>query len=213
MFDFSILVTALIAIIIFFFTLYINLKTEIEDLSDSLIINDEKHLKIVNRKRKLQFLIFITIFLVIFIILLYALPDIITIFKKIDLINLIQITFCDVGNFLLRFVPFEKGFFSNSNFTCSYITETILVCVVIVIIREYLEIIFIPTFVFIFIWINYFVSLFLTNCIINNFIFLSIVFNLFFYIVIPFILLVIYIVIDDRRNNKKMHQKKYIDSI
>ncbi len=208
MFDFSILITVLIAILIFYFTLYITLKKEIGDLSSSQAKSSENQSKIDNRKSKLKFLNIITIALVIIVVLLYLFPYIVTMLKKFDLTDFHPITFSDIGNFLTKLVPFKKGFFSDFNFTFSYITEIVagiisyVLFLWLLISQEDLEcnallIILSLISFYMLIWVNNYVSLFLTHCIIHSFIFLSIVFNLCLYIVIFIILCLIYFLIDE----------------
>lgn len=206
MFDFSILISIIIAILIFYFTLYINLNKEIGDLSSASKNSRENYLKINNRKRKLKLLNIITLVLVVLIILLYFFPNIIIIFQNIDLTNLNPITFSDIKDFMIKLIPFKKGFFSNKNFKLSYITESILSTILIIIFSKFLyfirlkkgAIIFFSIIsAYIFIWINKFVSQFLVYCILHCFPFLSITFNLLVYTIIPLtIILSIYICID-----------------
>lgn len=204
MFDFSILITVIIAILIFYFTLFINLNKEIGDLTSTSNNPTENYLKINNRIRKLRFLNIITLLLIIIVILLFALPNILTL---IDLSNFEPISFSDIGNFLLKLFPFKKGFFSNKNFKFSYITEIALsfitVTIILSILYEFfynkvLNVISLIILTFSFIWINNFVSLFLTHCIIHCFPFLSLIFNLLIYALILFVILIFLSAIDDR---------------
>ena len=206
MFELSILITILFSILIFYFTLYITLKKEIEDISSSIKNSTKDDLKIKNRKKFLTLLKIVTIFLIIFAILLYFLPDIFIYFQKINLKNYKPNTFYHIGNFFSKLVPFKKGFFSNSNFMFSYITEIVLSLILIVIIIFFFYIIcenialtIISTIVLIFgfIWINNFVSLFLSYCITHCFPFFSILFNLFAYIAIPTIIISLVIELTD----------------
>lgn len=202
MFDFSILISALIAICIFYFTLYITLKKEIGDLTSSSNKPSENYLKINNRKNKLKILNIITIFLIFSVITLYLLPNIVTEFKEMNLTSFSPITFSDIGNFLMKLVPFKKSYFSNFNFTFSYITEMLLsITVTIFLFKDFnvkSNLILIIS-IFALIWINNFISLFLSQCIVKCFVFISIIFNLFLYIVVPFIIIVINMTIDDVR--------------
>lgn len=111
MFDFSVLIAIEIAILVFYFASYIQLKKELDDLLNLSTNSSENYLKINNRKNKLKFLNIVAIFLVLFILILYFLPNIITGIKKIDIPDFHPISFSDVGNFLLKFVPFKEGFF------------------------------------------------------------------------------------------------------
>lgn len=208
MFDFSILISILFTICVFYFTLYITLKKEIGDLTSSSDKSSENYLKINNRKNKLKILNIITIILIISITILYIFPIIVTKFKELNLINSSLRIFSDIGDFLIKLVPFKKGVFSNFNFTFSYITETILSIIVIIIFLfvNYVEnrtkyvSLFLLISIYTFIWVNYFVSLFLSQCIIKSFILISIIFNLFVYIVTPSTIALICILIKETKN-------------
>lgn len=205
MFDFSIFITLLVSVLIFYFTIFFNLKKEIDDLTNSTSQKSKENaLKIHNRKRKLFLLNIITVVLFLLIIFLYSLP---TLFDALNSIE--PIDFSYIANFFSKFLPFKKGFFSNANFKFSYITGIVLSIIVVCIIGIWLqffviepdcfseyafEIILLIILSIGLIWINNYISAFLSYCIIHCFEFLSIILNIVAYVLIG---IIVYTTISD----------------
>lgn len=203
MFDFPILINLLIVIVIFYFTIYFNLKKEIDDYKNtSSMDNKNIKLKIGNRKNKLLLLNFITIILLSITIILYFLPSIVNIFNNNE-----SIGFSNIGIVFSKLFPFRKGFFSDANFKFSFITGLILslivdfiVCVTCIYVFEpkrfagYIPIVIILIILSLgLIWINNYISLFFTYCIIHCFELLSIILNILAYTLIVVLIFYIFV--------------------
>lgn len=200
MFDFSILISLLVSVIIFYFTLFFSLKRELDDLSNTIKKSDEIESKISIRRKSIKLLNILAIIFIIVILLLYNLPSIIISFSNIE-----PISFSEIGQFLLKLVPFKEGFFSDSNFKFSYITEIILSIIVTLLtifvfyilldetkinifIKFMIVVLLLIALMLGFLWLNNYISLFLTYCIIHYFAFLSIVLNIISYVIISLII-------------------------
>lgn len=198
MISFPVLLTLFIPVLILYLDIYINFKKEIDDIKIKGKLSSEDTKRIRNRKNKLIFLSIITITILLIMIALYKLPP-----KFFN--NIKPLAISDL-------FPFKEGFFQNENFAFSYITELILVIItliiwVVVLIDSYdpyfikskdyiLVCIYTLLFVYVTIWINYYISNFLVDCIIRSFAFLSIIFNVISYIVIDLISFFIIYIID-----------------
>lgn len=66
--------------------------------------------------------------MLLFLLVLYLLPQIINGVQNIRLVTL-----SDVRDGLGKLLPFKKGYFDNDNFTFSFITESILAILVLII--------------------------------------------------------------------------------
>lgn len=197
MFDFSVFISLIVPIISIYLPLNISLNKEIKDLLIQPQITEEIRLKICTRKKIKIKLNIITILISLLIVVLFILPNITTVFE-----NFTPLSLSDIGNFLLKLVPFKEGFLSDANYRFSYITGTILAiifmyfcfCTLNDIIdlkcfRDYIRfLIILIIIVYVLLWINYGLSKLLAYCIIHCFEFLSIVINLACYFVLGFIL-------------------------
>lgn len=206
MFDFPILITLIISISIFYFSLYIPIKKELDDLASAGTDKNSKENRIKrnNRKKNLFLLNIITISLYCTIILLYFAPLII---KKLS--GLKPLNLSDVINFILEYLPFKKGFFDNANFQFSYITGIILSIIVIIvfwIVTYKIEepddfsdiciiIIYSLLIAYGLIWLNYFASNILANSIIKYFQFFSIILNIILYLIVAIIIIILFILL------------------
>lgn len=202
MFNFSVLISLLIAILSFYLPTFINLKKEIDDLFNTQKTPAENYIKIRNRKKKIRTLNLITLTIVLIVFICYFSSNILNLLNMINL-NYYIITLSDIGNFFLKLVPFRKGFFSNSYFMFSYITELILSLVLGFFSFLFLlqikhepntcsKILIIFVLEFILLWVNKFISSFFVYCIIHYFYILSLILNLLIYL-FPIILQIIYI--------------------
>lgn len=186
MFNFSILISLIVPIVLFYFSLYFTFKKEIEDFTNASASkkSNEIESKIQNRQRKLFLLNIITIILLLIVLLLYKLPTLINIYE---------------------FLPFKKEVFFDQKFKFSYIFETILSLLNVVIsifgsikythkyspgrtytlaqliMRLILMIIYILLLLFGSAWLNFYISNFLIACIMQSFELLSIIVNIFIY--------------------------------
>lgn len=196
MFDFPIFITIIVSLFVFYFTLYFNFKKEIDDLKFD-IIQDSKiaQLKIHNRKNKIHFLNIITILLLIVVILLYIYPFLSDLFSNFD-----STLLSDITNFFFKIFPFKKGFFADANFKFSFITGLVLSIIIeffIFILSDeivpffFLEIIILIISAISLIWMNNYISIFLSYCVVHCFPFLSIVLNLLIYFIILILLVIL----------------------
>lgn len=196
MFEISVLISLIVSIIIFFFTVYITLKKELDDLESA---SPKDTTKIHTRQKTIKYLKMITLFLLFIVILFFFLPSIIDLINNTLNFDFKPINFSSIGDFLLKLVPFKKGFFSDPNFKFSYITGIVISIIVLGIwFYTLYEVIIIPDFAseyitlivimlllaYGLIWANNFISLFLSYCIIHCFAFFAIVFNLIIYVLI-----------------------------
>lgn len=202
MIDFSALISLLITILIFYFTLLFSLNKEIVDLFNNSENTKENLAKINIRRNILKTLKTITVILIVLLLLLYFLPPHNTISTNTKPISLYNIRLC-----FQKILPFKKGFFSNPHFKFSYITGIILSIFVELVCYGGLESIIMPKFVsehllilgiltilgLALVWISNYISLFLTYCISHCFEFLSIILNIIFFI---FISSIIYFILD-----------------
>lgn len=196
MISFSVLLALLIPLLIFYLDIFIHFKKEIDDIKAKEILSTEDTKRIRNRKDKLMFLSIITVISILVIIVLYILP--VELLNNIKPINIFDL------------FPFKKGFFKNSNFKISYITELIISSLSIIIWFVLIKIgrevsfgndknknIFVILHALLFlyasIWLNYYISNFLVASIIQSFVLLSIIFNIVIYIIIDIIAIFIYL--------------------
>ena len=199
MYDFPILISLLITIIVGYFSILFPLQKAIEDLTITTKsnqkenVNSEISLKLKKYKKLKKILTLIFIVLVSIVILLYSWP----IIQNINIVSLLQKT-----------VPFKEGFFSDRNFTFSYITG--LICSVVVEFiyfnafifnifehNRYKYIITIITLIILafgLIWFNYLFSDILSCSIIHYFELLSIGLNLFVHFLLVINLVIICII-------------------
>lgn len=202
MFEVSVLISLIISLLVFFFTLYITLKKELDDLKNDSDKSSNTQ-KIQTREKAITYLKIVTLVLLFFVLMLYFFPTIINAIIN----NEFRLNLSAYGVFLQNLFPFKKGFFTDIDFTISYVTGIILSISCLVIWYYRLKKALNPTLVFEFtfliillillgyglIWANYYISLFLIYCIVNFFILLSIVFNLIIYTLIcAFISYIIY---------------------
>lgn len=201
MFNFSTLITIIVAVIAIYLPLYFNFKKDIDDLTETSYESKKNKNKIISRKKRLNSLKIITLILILVFIILYKLPSILDVFASINLTNL--------WNFFTSLFPFKKDFFLNSNFKFSYITGIVLSVIIevglfcfihfaILPIKFYeyiFEVILLIIVPYCLIWINKSISSLLKSSIINNFEILSIVINITSYIVIALIILIITFII------------------
>lgn len=98
-------------------------------------------------------------------------------------------------------LPFKKGFFSNGNFKFSYITETVLMVIIVLffigilfldaceVLWNYIVSIIISIIIFVgLVWLNVFLSNTLCSCISNYFIIISLILNIVIYFIIGYLL-------------------------
>ena len=131
--------------------------------------------------------------------------------------------------------PFEKGYFSNKNFAFSYIIESIIMVVIVLIFISYLmhttvhswnnyiifKIISITlsiSFLWVLIWFNNFLSNFLCISISDNFGIISFVFNIVTYLIIGILVALIHSYISNKfdyiyqkRNSNKLKAKETLN--
>lgn len=104
MFEFSIFITLLVSIFIFYFTIYFNLKKELGDLVTNETENKQK---IINREEKIKILNTTTFILLVIIIILYKLPEFKPIINNINPNNILN----HAKEFILKILPFKKKLF------------------------------------------------------------------------------------------------------
>lgn len=203
MFDIEIFLTLLIPVLLAQFATYISFKKEISDLSSSSKHKDpiENYRKIlIRRKIKKNSRVFF-ILLYIFLLILFIWPHIITIIKDtitIDWPNFNTNIFSDIKNFLLKFTPFKNDFSLSFKFKFSYITGIVLsiiiefICSIVLSVLEIRKktskIIIFFLILYGLIWINNFISLFLSEHINIFYVFFSLIINIIVYTILGIIL-------------------------
>lgn len=201
MFNFSTLITLIVAVIVAYLPLYFNFKNDIDDFTETSFESEKNKNKIDNRKKKIKSLNIIYLILILAFIILYKIPSIIETFKSIDLTN--------IGNFFTGLLPFKKGFFENSNFKFSYITELILSIIIEIGLLCFIDAIFIPLefyeyiieticliiVAYCLIWTSTYISTILSSSIISYFEAFSIIINIVIYIIIALIIFFIIFII------------------
>lgn len=184
MFDSGVLVTLLFTIIIFYFTTYLDFAKEIDDLSESMDPNARK-MKI-NRKDKIRKLNTYTVVMALIAVMLYLCK-----YVSIDGFPVKR-----TENFFLKIQPFTKVFMGSFNLKFSFITGIILTLILEILwgifLNKMITPVYLAEYIFIYVcilvmafglvWGDYYLSLFLNQCILHYFPLLSVPVNLFFYI-------------------------------
>lgn len=213
MFELPTLIGFLLPIIIGYISVLFPLKKTIDDLTIAMKsnqndnVNSENSLKLKKHKKSKKILTLIFIALVSIVILLYLWPT-------IQNMNIDGNVFIEILKCLQKIVPFKEGFFSDSNFTFSYITGVIFSVIIEFFVLgalissfdfcfkyQYVLTIIIPIICALgLIWLNNFISLSLSYSIIHNFEVLSIIFNLLIYFLIFILLIIVFTNIAEKLN-------------
>ncbi len=229
MFDFGIYVSGLIAIIVGYLALSIPLRKERNDLdisnATSKSSKEEKQKKKKNINKTIRLVNISFALISIIITFLYFFNDIKNFFVTVvfpmskSFINALCSFFLAFRNI----IPFKKGFFSDGNFTFSYITETVLMAIIILYLILYLldkcsdlwnyfiTIIISISICIGLIWLNVFLSNFLCSSISKNFIFIALPINIVAYLIISSLIYLIGIFFTnlfDYRNNKQSRKEQ-----
>lgn len=201
MFDFGIYISILVGIIGTYFTLSFPLRKERNDLDISNTISKkEKQKKRQNINTSLTLVNISFSLLIIIISFLYFFYDI----KNFFVTNAFPILKKFVNGICSLFIyilPFKKGIILDGNFKFSYITETILLSIIVICyayvvinlcytIWNYIITIITSIIIFIgLIWLNVFLSNILCSLISHYFIIFSLILNIIIYFIIACLLL------------------------
>lgn len=211
MFDLGVYVSGLIAIIVGYLTLSIPLRKERNDLDISNATSKtskeekqkQKKKKNINKTIRLVNILFALISVII--TFLYFFNDIKNFFVTVvfpmskSFINALCSFFLAFRNI----IPFKKGFFSDGNFTFSYISETVLMAIAVLFLmffiftechdlwNYFITIIISISICIGLIWLNIFLSNFLCSSISRHFIFIALILNIVAYLIIGLIIYLI----------------------
>lgn len=210
MFDFGIYVSILIAIIIGYLALSIPLRKERNDLDISIATSktskEEKQKKKININKTIRLINISFALISVIITFLYFFNDIKNFFETVVFPMSKSFTNA-LCSFFLAFriiIPFKKGFFSDENFTFSYITETVFMAIAVLFLmvfifkkchdlwNYFITIIISISICIGLIWLNVFLSNFLCSSISRHFILIALILNIVAYFIIG---LIIYLIV------------------